>query len=270
MIRRLNTEYGYRGANLYKNLSVNYRKMLNTQQAIFYLRDGLDYYPDDVDFYVRLASISIDLRDQQTALQYVQNGKNVLKGQYDKRLDILRVKALALTDTNMSEQELLSLREQGLTNAEYYFKLIEHYVSNNRFIDAKRELDTVSVLDLNEVQTNVLNVYKLYFALKMNDIPNINRYSEIVLQQPLDSPIAVFNHAVLRMMNGDYDRAINILVTADRSSFGTDYKAKLSYLIAVCYYMKRDFGSSYKYAKATLALKPSYSKASYLMSLIAE
>ncbi|MBR6198713.1 MAG: hypothetical protein IKQ61_00465 [Spirochaetales bacterium] len=270
MIRRLTSEYSYSGANYFKNLAVNYKKMQNYQQAVFYLREGLDFYRNDVDFYIRLASLHIAMQDYRTALQYVSDGKDVLRGQYDRRLDILRIQALTLSDVTMSEQELLALREQGLSNPEYYFKLIEHYISNNRFPDAKRELDTVSVLDLSVQQQQVLNVYKLYFALKMNDTVAANAYMDAVLAAPITDTVSMFNHAVINILRGEYDKAINTLVTSDRTTFSAAQKGKLSYLIAVCYYMKRDYGSAYKYAKASLALRPSDSKASYLMSLISE
>ena len=270
MIRRLTTEYSYSGANYYKNLAVNYKKMQNYQQAMFYLREGLDLYRTDIDFYIRLASLHIAMQDYRTALQAISDGKNVNQGQYDRRLDILRIQALTLSDVSMSEQELLTLREQGLSNPEYYFKLIEHYISNNRFPDAKRELDTVSVLDLSVQQQQVLNVYKLYFALKMSDNAATAAYMNEVLSAPITDSVSMFNHSVILMMQGDYDKAINILVTSDRSGFSAEQKGKLSYLIAVCYYMKRDYSTSYKYAKAASALRSSNSKASYLMSLIAE
>ncbi|MCK4796873.1 MAG: hypothetical protein KAT05_05790, partial [Spirochaetes bacterium] len=230
-------KYNYKSPTLFKNISIAYGKTKDYQNEIFFLKEGILQYPTDLDFYTRLAKIYIDKKDANMALQYINEGKNVYKNNthifYDKRLDFLNITASQINKTSTNEKELLDLREKEIDNPEYYFKIIRYYLEQHKFIEAKREIETVIQLPMNEPQKEILYTYKLILALYMENYEEYKKSQENLFSLKTNSDITKINIAIIYIFNNDYNKALEELHTLKTNSFSQKLKNKIFFLQSV-------------------------------------
>ncbi|OHD05131.1 MAG: hypothetical protein A2086_06410 [Spirochaetes bacterium GWD1_27_9] len=271
-IQTLNKDFDYKGADLYKNISVNFKKLSDFNNEFFYLKEGLKEYPEDMDFYVRIIKSFIDRQEYNSSLKYINETDTVYKNNknipYDKRLDVLKVIAIQQKKDRLGEKELLDLREKGQTTPEYYFKLIEFYIKNKKFVDAKREIDTVLQLPLNESQYEAINVYILIYASYTDSQKEYDLAKKNIMESQSQSIPSKINLSIIYILEEDYNKALDILNTVKTNSISSDFKKRILYLKAILYYYKEDFPAAYKLVQNVLEIDSNFNKAAYLKSLI--
>ena len=271
VIQRLYKDYNYRSSLVYKNLSMNYKKLSDDKNEYFYLNEGLNFYPEDTDFYVMIAKNFLDNGDTGKAIDVIDEGLNVVRGkdlEFDRRLELLKITAMERDKKHSIENELLLLRETGNNTPEYYFKIIEKYLKEKKLTDAKREIDTVVQLPLSDTQKDMLNVYKLVYYSYGSDVKEYEKIKKLILSVKPVTDERKINVAVIRIKDGEYDDALDILNAIETGDDDYEMKERVSYLKAVAYYFKRNYPASYK---QLLNIKESgelSKKSSYLKSII--
>lgn len=271
-INNLFETYNYRGPELYKNLSLLYSKLNDQNNEIFFLREGINYYRDDLDFYVRFSKFYIDNNEPYMALQYIKeakdisdNNKNII---YDKRLDILYILALQQTSKNLTERELLNLREKESDNVEYYFQIIKYYIDSYKFSEAKRELETAFKLQLSNEQIKTLNTYKIILALFTNNNDEYQKAKEELFGYQNKSYSDKINIALINLYEDDYDQSLDMLNLINIYNLPDKVQNKVLYFKALCYFYKSEYPLSLELINKILDKEPANMKASYLKDLI--
>ncbi|HQJ07287.1 MAG TPA: hypothetical protein PLI57_13030, partial [Spirochaetota bacterium] len=173
-----------------------------------------------------------------------------------------------LTDSNMGEKELLNLREKSIANVDYYFKLIEYYIKNNKFLDAQREIDTVKVLPLNDEQKDSLNIYRLFVEMNSGNKTEYEKIKKELLKSQSKNLIGKFNMAILYIIDNETDKALSVLTSMDIAELPNNLRFKNLYLKSIVYFLKKDYSTSYKFVDAALSIDPTNNKARYLQSVI--
>ncbi|HOV14157.1 MAG TPA: hypothetical protein PK771_07730, partial [Spirochaetota bacterium] len=214
-INILNKDYSYDTPDLYKNLSVNYNLLGDSANELFYLKEGMNRYPIDLDFYVRLGKFYLDYRDYSSAIRVSENAEKIFRQNnnlsYDKRLDLVKLIAMENNNPRIEELELLKLREKNNTNPEYYFKIIEYYLKDKRFVDAFREIQNANALSLNDEQIEILTLYKLIYANFRDNGLLYNEAKSILLKSNKESISTKINLGIVHILDEDFDLALDIL-----------------------------------------------------------
>ncbi len=271
-MKELLTKFDFKSPALYKNLGMAYAGLSDFQNEVFFLKEGLDEFPGDLDFYVRLAKIFIDKRDYDEALSYINEGKAAYKRNndifYDKRLDALYAYVMEAGNKKMQEDELLALREKESLNPDYYFKLIRYYIGKNKYPDAERELETAARLSQDEYQKRIFNVLDVIVSLHLDNRKEYEKASgELLNRQPVDVDDSI-NQAVIFIYNEDYDKALELLTTLSNNALEENLKTRIVYLQALCYFYKRNYPLSQKLIDMLPDNEKSGRRVSYLESLI--
>lgn len=265
-------DHNFKTPDLYKNLSNAYGKIKDVQKEIFVLKEGINEYPNDIDIYVRIAKVYIEIGDQSMAINYINEGKEVYTREknvlYDKKLDILYMSALKLEDTRIGERELLDLREKETENPDYYFTLIRHYIAQNKFQEAKREMETVNKLTMSKDQSEIYNIFKLIMSLQTEDPMSFSEAREYLENNDSNNKITLLNNAIMMIFDKNFNKALNILSELNINKYDDRLKNKIDFLKAVCYYHKRDFQMSLSIIERVLENDLNHKQASYLKSLI--
>ena len=273
-INSLVSEYNFKSAALYKNFALIYHRLGDFQNELFYLKEGIQEYPTDLDFYVRLAKFFIDREDTGMAINYVeeakrvyeQNKKNII---YDARLDNLYILALEIENRELGEKELLSLREKEHENSEYLFNIIKYYIKNHNYDEAVRELETVETLALNENQKKMVLIYKLVLSKALNNDKEYQEIKSLLIKNKNESDINKINVAVIYLFDENPDETLSILDSINASILTDEAKNKILYLKALSYYYKRNNAMALRHAQMILNNDIKDIKTSYLKGIIA-
>jgi len=177
---------------------------------------------------------------------------------------------LQTSKNKIDEIYLLNLREKWGESPEYYFKLIEYYLESKKLIDAKREIDTVKILPLNETQKENLLTYSLILASFEKNRKEFEEIKNMILKIKTRSIFTKINIAVINILEEDYDKALDSLNVIKFESIPADLIKKIFYLKAVSYFYKRDYSSSYKLIQNVLEQEANSKKALYIKTLIEE
>jgi len=265
-------KYDYRSALLYKNLSVAYGKIGEYQNQLFFLKEGMQEFPLDIDFYVYLAKIYLDMSEPRIALEYINDAKRIMNTNkdipYDNRVDALYLHALNISNKNVDENELLNLREKYSKNPDNYFKIIDYYLKQRKFIDAEREIDTVSRLPLDEDQKEILYTYQLIISLYKEDENEYIKFRDNLLKLDLKEDDSKINISMIYILDGEYEKALEILNSFDLQLLKNKLKYKIIYLQAVCYYYKNNFSLAYKSLDRLPDIERANGQIAFLISLI--
>jgi lipopolysaccharide biosynthesis regulator YciM len=270
-IQKLYKDYNYRSPLVYKNLSMNYKNLHDEKNEYFYLKEGLNFYPEDTDFYVLIAKKFIDSGESNKALGVIEDGLNSVKDRnlnFDKRLEILKIIALESDRKSAAEKELLLLREKENNTPEYYFKLIEKYLKEKKLTDAKREIDSVAQLSLTSEQKENLDTYKLIYFADGDFRKEYDETKKSVLVSKSETTSAEINRCIIKIKDKAFDDALDILETVKYDEKDAEMSDRISYLKAVVYYLKKDYPASYKQIRNISVRDEEMKKASYLKSLI--
>lgn len=267
IIERVYNENNFDSPNIYKNLSVCYNRLNDSTNEFFYLSEGSNKYKDDIDFYVRIAKYYFDRKEYSSVIQYVDKNIN-LSNIYDKRLENLKILSLYLMRDNLTEKEMLIIREKEKETPEYYFKLIEFYLKNKKYIDAKREIETINNLSLSNEQKNILNIYKLILSSQMNNEEEYNKYKNIFLNSEQDDIITKLNKALIFIKENEHSKANQILDSLDFSNINKEYQQKVYFLKAIIFYYEKNFSMAYKFLEKALDIDPYNKKSLFLKRFI--
>ncbi len=272
LIENLIENYNYKSPELYKNLSLLYGKINDPNNELFFLKEGLNNFRDDLDFYVRFSKLYLDKNEPFISLQYINEAKEIYENNknipYDKRLDILYILALQQSDKTLTEKELLNLREKEGTNIDYYFQIIKYYLEHYKFSDAKRELDTAFKLQINSEQLKILNTYKLVLSLYKKNNDDYQDSKKYLLNNQNNNSSDNINISVIYLYDNDYDKALDTLNLINIYSLPDDIKNKVLYLKSLCHFYKNELSLSLELVRAILENDPSNMKASNLKTLI--
>jgi tetratricopeptide (TPR) repeat protein len=271
-LKILYSDFNYRSPNFYKNISIAYKKSGDEQSETFYLKEGKTQYPDDLDFYVRIISNLIASGDSKFARQNIEDAKIISRklesSYYDRRLDVLQILAMQVENGEIEERQLLDLREKWGTNAEYYFKLLEYYLKNKKIQDAHREMESVLQLPLDDKQKENVNIYRLILASLTENQGEFDEVKKTILLTKNPTLFTNINIAIIKILEYDYQNALDILNTISLDTISDELKKKIFYLKAVVYYYKKDYPSSYKLIQNVLELDAGSNKAIYMRNLI--
>ncbi len=264
--------YNYRSPELYKNLSLLFGRNKDFNNELFFLKEGLNNYKDDLNFYVRLAKLYIDKNEPFIALQYINEAKDIYdKNQnipYDKRLDILYILALQQSNKTFSEKELLNLREKESGNIEYYLQIIKYYLDSYKFSEAKRELETAFRLQQDNEQIKTLNTIQLILALYTNNNDDYQKAKKELFDSQNKNNQDFINTAIVNLFENDYNKALEILNSINIYSTSIKTQNKVLYLKSLCYFYKGEYKLSFELINKILEKEPANLKASYLKNLI--
>jgi len=263
VIEKIYNENKFESPNLYKNLSICYNKLNNSENEFFYLKEGANKYKDDIDFNMRIAKYYFDRKDYNEVISYINNiNKN------DKRLENLKILSLYLSKDKLTEKELLIIREKEKETPEYYFKLIEFYLKNKKYSDAKREIDTINTLILSPEQKNILNMYSMIWALGINNEIEYNKAKDQFLNSTSSDIVSNINKILIYIRDNELNKANDLLSGIDISNIDRFYQEKIYFLKAVILYYNRDFIMAYKFLQKSLEINPYNKKALFLKNVI--
>lgn len=272
IIESLFENYNYRGSELYKNLSLLYGINNDRNNELFFLKEGLNNFRDDLDFYVRFSKLYLDKNEPLTALQYINEAKKIYESNknmpYDKRLDILYILALQQTNRNLTEKELLNLREKEGANIDYYFQIIKYYLEHYKFSEAKRELETALKFQLNTDQIKILNTYKLILSIYKNNNADYLDAKKYLIEYQNKSISDDINISIIHLFENDYDKALDMLDLINIYTIPDDLKNSVLYLKSLCYFYKNEFQLSLELVRTIIENDPGNMKALYLKTLI--
>lgn len=269
-LKYLNSEFGFNTPSYFKNMSKVKLSSGDFPSAYGYLKEGSQKYKDDLDFYIRLALINYEQEFSDNALYYINEGDRVSKllfKETDKRFDILRLKLTDNSKLSFTELELLEMRNRPDADLKAYFRLIEFYVSNNRFFDAKRELDTVANLPRTAEQNNIFNIYKLIYAVNSNSYTEYAAVRESIIS---NDKIPVLYRILCLYLDGEYSKGISLSISYENSLSDKNKaeKIKMYYLRALLYYYSRDYVSCNIVLMQLFDIDPFNRKALYLKGLL--
>ncbi|MBN2546128.1 MAG: hypothetical protein JXB50_10055 [Spirochaetes bacterium] len=273
-MEKLFYNYKYNTPDIYKNLSISYSMIDNTEKEIFFLKEGLAQYPDDLEFYMRLAKIYIDNDQPDNALNYINKAKIIFQRSknryeyYNKKLEILAFLASQAKKGSMTELELLELREKNEKNPESYFKTIEYYINNHQYKDAQREIETVSNIILDDKQKEILSNYKIMYNLGIDNLKGFEKERDFLLSLTDPSIKTQLNLAIIFLFEDDYDKSLEILAKIPDKEISHEFRAKILYLKALCYYYKQDYPLALKIIKNAEEKGLAAKKNSYLKGLV--
>ena len=271
-IFKVKESYNKSTPTIYKNLSLNYKKLNDYKNSMFYLDEGLNLYKDDFDFYFRMARLFFDIGDYNGVVSFIAKNRpkileNNPKSSYIEKLDLLDIFAKSSQDMNVSEYELLALRERGGKNPDYYFKLIEYYLINSEFSNVKRELDRVSSFDMDKNRKEILLNYKLIYGYN-----NDNSYYNNALMElsKIDNPSIQtrFNLSLSKVLESDYKEAMKILNFLEINNSDITLTKKIIYIKALIYFLEGNYPSSYQMIIELNNLSERNNKISYLKRLL--
>ena len=272
LFEKLMNNFNFKSPGLYKNLSLSNGKLNNFQDELFYLKEGMYNYPNDIDFNIRLAVVYINKNDWEKALDVIKQAKDILRRDktipYDNRLDSIYIAALKMTNSGMAEKELLFLRENESSNIDYYFSIIKYYIEQHKYIAAKRELESAEKLSVNQDQKIILLTYKMALAIYFNEQDNYRQIKNELLKLYRNNNVEKINLAITEIYENDFDKALNMLDSVNLEGLNTDINNKLLYLKALCYYYKNNFPVAIKLTQMVLDKDPNNKKINYLKSLI--
>jgi predicted Zn-dependent protease len=265
-------EYNYRSPLIYKNLSAIHSGMGDYASELFYLKEGLVQHPADTDFNIRLAAAYSRNGEPRKALEWIRQARNGADREsptYDRRLDLLYVLLLEESDNPVGEQELLDLREKGVPDPDYYFKLIDHYLKHNRTSDAGREIATVRKLPLTPGQDEILSCYRLLHAAQEGNTLEYNRLRSAIATSSNPDPYLTMNRAILLIEEGNFDAAHEILSSYQAPLLEPKLVAKAHYLRSIAYLYQGRLQMARKLVSRSLQIDPVSKKAHYLQNIIA-
>jgi len=273
-MEKLYYNYKYNTPDIYKNLSLAYGRINNTDKELFFLKEGVSQYPDDLEFYIRLAKIYIDNNQPDNALNFINQGKIIYAKSkdkyeyYNKKLEILSFTANQAKKGKMSEMELLELREKNEKNPESYFKTIEFYINNHQYKNAKREIDTVSNIILDDKQKEILSNYKIMYGLGVSDAAVFEKEKNFLLSLSEPAVKTQLNMAIIFLFEDNYDLTLEYLDKIPNKLISEELSAKIFYLKALCYYYKQDYPLALKIIKNAEEKNLITNKNSYLKGLV--
>lgn len=271
-VNLLHRDFNLDSADFYRNLSIVNKRLNNSNDEFFYLKEGMRKFPLDLDFYVRLSQFYLQYRDYNSAIMTINQADEVFRKnqnlKYDQRFDLIRLIATERYDEDIGELDFLKLREKNNTNPLYYFKIIELYLKKNRFSDAKREIENVSALSLNESQSDLLNIYNLLYGNFTKDVELYEKARKKLMEGKIEDVSAKINIAIIYLLEEEFNTALDFLNTIDLRLTNDEIKKKIFYLKAIIYYYKNDYPASYKLLQQVLELDQGNQKASYIKSLI--
>ena len=190
------------------------------------------------------------------------------KSSYIEKLDLLEIFAKNSQNVNVSEYQLLALRERGGKNPDYYFKLIEYYLVNRGFSDVKRELDIVATFEMDSIKKEQFLNYKLIYGYNSDS----NYYSGALTElSKIDKPSAQtrFNLSVSKVLESDYQGAMKLLNFLEIHINNEDetLKNRIAYMKALVYFLEGNYSSSYHKIRE-LSNSEESNRASYLKRLL--
>lgn len=271
-LRKLNSRYSYISKDYFKNLALLRLKQDDFSGAVHYLTQGSKEYEEESDFYLRLAYINGENGFQNAAITHLKEGMRISKllqnGTYDQTFDLLKLKYSGNgSSKDLTELELLVMRNHSEASVLTYFRLIRFYLANNRLFDAKRELQTAENLPLSKEQKREYYGYRFIYALQNGNLEEYNEIKKILEKEKEADPLYL---AIIQLIDGNYDIALDSLLNLERKIEETD-KSKLErilYLKSVIHYYKKDYPASYQSLYSLFSLNPHHKKASYLQNIL--
>ncbi len=270
IIKELNEQFGFKNPSYFKNISRLRLLQDDFPQAYSYLKQGILEYPDDDDFYFRLALINYNEGLLENATQYVKDGirsSKLLRSESSKKFDILRLMLSGDKSRSLTELDLLEMRNQNDADIQSYYRIIEFYLQHNRLFDAKREMDTVRNLPLTKEQQRVFNVYLLIYSINFGEDQIYTTVRELILNDKYAEPLY---KSVCYFLDGDYDKTLSeiLYIENNQSVSKTEKLSILYYIKSLAYYFKADYSSTNISLMQLLEIDPFNRKALYLKGLL--
>lgn len=275
-VEKLFLDFKYDYPVLYKNLSFLYSLLKNKEKEIFFLKEGINKFPDDIELYIRIAKFYIDNSQSFVANRFldkaraIYNSSKTLYSYYAKQIELLIFLSNREKIGVESERDLLILREKSTTDPSAYFKTIEFYIKKHKYLDVKREIDTVNRMKLSEKEKEILANYQIIYLLA-TDQSSKNEYGELksfLLSLEEKEIKTQLNVVMMLLVENDFDMALKELEKVATKKLDDDLNRVFLYLQALCYYYKQEFALALKILRLAEDRGLTTDKNSYLKSLV--
>ncbi len=275
MMNNANSMFQYKSPAYFKNMSTVKLRLSGFAESAYYLKSGLDEYPDDMDFYIRLIKLHIDNGFNDTATDYLKmamkKSEKLGLTEYNSKFDKLKLMLLN-ESSESSEMELLNIRNRLESGIDGYFKIITFYLKDNKFINAKREIDSALNTPLNKDEKALINTLDFIYAVNSGDKTEYNSKRNIFLA---DENFSFYNKSIIHFIDGDYERTIETLEkykttlkTNNNDEYEPEEIGKYEYLSALSHYFDGNLPEANKSLNRYLDIKKYDRKALYLKNLI--